>query len=809
LGIAKSFADTIVLLKSNGVDVERLGLILDTRGGAKESDLLKIFKLYESEKTRLGIMDEGDVFMAALRKASTDVFSEMTDSSCILFDEFHQLTPGQLSLIGAIKKSSKNIEIHISAPMPADSGLAYRKYLERNFEKISKIADKLIKYSPQKVQPATVALYCTRSPVQEVRLFALQFLNLSGNNPTHREETILATRTESLFVQDFIIEAIESGILPEDAAPGAAFQSPVIHSLFAPGITDSWPKHASVDEYANLCAQFFKKTGLTEISGANITDSATLNRGAIRSLASLAAIEGIALGIASFAKLARIESMSRENFIQLLIDGSMRSASLLTTQRMLPFRSVGFDVGPAVSARNIFIPQMLEGHLPRAHSERLFFSDTDKLSPEPDQVVDGIFTSVEDALARDAYLFESFRAKCRKNLVLTYSVIDESGSETSKSSFLDGIDAVSPGDIGIKSAASMRKNWKPLAERLVATEISRGRGIIKNPEYHGKITNKSALEIVRERYTTGKFSASSLEKYAQCPFAFFVEKILGLEAPDEDIPELLPKERGTIFHSVVEKFFSRHTELFKKAIASAAAEKKIAAILGEIIKETLEENAQAMEGVAPGLREMQVRAITTLALQVIAMEIAEKKSLPSPLMPVACEWAFGEGDVPCLEVPVEGDVPAKLHGFIDRIDVDDKQTSFLVIDYKTGSSVKSIKQEILSGIKLQLPIYVAAVEKFLFPNSKALGGLLIDVLHAEKKHGFVKKEFNGVCYLVGRAHSSMDDDTWNEALAAALRAVSTYAASIRRGEFFARPAKECPEYCKYDSICRYSGRSSD
>jgi hypothetical protein len=39
LGIAKSFADTIVLLKSNGVDVERLGLILDTRGGGPRNPI--------------------------------------------------------------------------------------------------------------------------------------------------------------------------------------------------------------------------------------------------------------------------------------------------------------------------------------------------------------------------------------------------------------------------------------------------------------------------------------------------------------------------------------------------------------------------------------------------------------------------------------------------------------------------------------------------------------------------------------------------------------------------------------------------
>ena len=54
----------------------------------------------------------------------------------------------------------------------------------------------------------------------------------------------------------------------------------------------------------------------------------------------------------------------------------------------------------------------------------------------------------------------------------------------------------------------------------------------------------------------------------------------------------------------------------------------------------------------------------------------------------------------------------KLRGKIDRIDLDEKNMKYSVIDYKTGSKAPLVK-ELREGFSLQLPVYLAAAGEML------------------------------------------------------------------------------------------------
>ena len=56
-------------------------------------------------------------------------------------------------------------------------------------------------------------------------------------------------------------------------------------------------------------------------------------------------------------------------------------------------------------------------------------------------------------------------------------------------------------------------------------------------------------------YKPAGYSVSSLERYLQCPFRFFSERVLNLEEDPEDEATLNPKELGIFVHEVFQKFF--------------------------------------------------------------------------------------------------------------------------------------------------------------------------------------------------------------------------------------------------------------
>ena len=529
-----------------------------------------------------------------------------------------------------------------------------------------------------------------------------------------------------------------------------------------------------------------------------------------RSLAAVSRLDAILQEIAVISKFFEFPTTRRESFTKMLLDKIATDSSYLYVERRLPFTHIPFETGLIFNASNVIIPRMLEGSIPHSQGERLFFSESDKLSPDPDSIVDQIFADSEESLAAESYLFETFLKKCSTKLIFTYPVIDDGGAETTRSSFLDTHQDHKPIDsIDMSSTIESLDSWPKRRDRLIGIEQNRLKGSSKSSCHEGHLTSNTAKRLIKKRFQEQKFSATSLERYASCPFTFFVDKVLGLVAKEEEMPELVPKDRGTILHAVLEHFYKDHLKLFQEYLSTPDLRKEITKTIDNIIDEVFEEYEKIISGVASGLKGKQRELIKIMAMQVVEMEADQSRELSSPLSPFKCEWGFGEDGVADLTIPVKNDIPAMLHGWIDRIDVDRDKSKFLIVDYKTRTSAKSVKQEILSGLKLQLPIYVEAVRRLLLPDAVPLGGLLIDVLVAEKRHGFIKKEFNDVHYTVGRAHSSMTDEVWNQAIAAAMGACSVYVENIRNGIFDVAPKNGCPGYCDYAEICRYYGQGSN
>nr|HPQ81554.1 PD-(D/E)XK nuclease family protein [bacterium] len=180
------------------------------------------------------------------------------------------------------------------------------------------------------------------------------------------------------------------------------------------------------------------------------------------------------------------------------------------------------------------------------------------------------------------------------------------------------------------------------------------------------------------------------------------------------------------------------------------------------------------------------------------------------------EWPFGRGSDRPLFIPVAGDSPASISGRIDRVDSGDGDESFLVIDYKTGAS-GPVTGDIKKGLHLQLPLYVDAAARLLFPNARPLGGLIVDVKNAQpggedetpgKSHGFVRKSAAGLSFRIGRKKSTLGEEEFEAAIESARKSAARCIEGIRAGKFSPRPNEYCRN-CNHADICRQKDMASD
>lgn len=806
LGLARQFAETILALKRNGIDSKRLAGLLATRGSLKENDLLTLFARYEEELGSRHLLDEGDLPSLALDRICEGCAPLLAGKDLILFDAFHAFRPGQMAAIGALKKALPRADIRIAFPQ-AERDTIGAAFLEEGGARLVKLADAVVSLKRGRRPKPEINVCTARSPIQEARAHA-RMIAEACEERISPEEIALVFRSGAPFLQLFCEEAAASGLLSPDAIPAGPMQAAPLHELFSPAVVEAWPEEALPASYASCCEEFLRGRRSIAAWSEELSDGGAERTAVSESLGAVAALEELLREIAAAAALTEVGPISRDAFVELATSELSARGGSPPARGNIPCRLVPFEAGLSLPVRRLFLPQMAEGTIPRFQGERLFFSEADRLAADPDPVLDWIFPAGEEALAAEALLFDGLLAKGIERILITYPQIDEGASEAAPSSFLDDLPEAIPFPLFPAGAPIADPGREKRRDRMIAIERAREVQDDSHPEHRGLITSTAARALVRERFTREALSPTRLERYAECPFVFFAEKVLGLSPLEEESPEMAPKDRGTILHALLERLYRDHLDLFRKAIIDPAAEKKISAVMGELLDAVLAEHASLVGHAAAALAPLSREAIRTMAWQVVALELAEARGLPAPLLPATCEWAFGTSTENALAIPVEGDRPALIGGRIDRIDTDERRRRFLIVDYKTGAKVEAVKNDILSGRHLQLPLYAEAVHRLLFPDALPLGGLLLAVQQGEKRHGFVRREFNGTHYDVGRAHSAMDDGAWEKAIAAALSAAALFAGQIRAGQFYPKPPEGCPRHCDYDETCRYIGRGA-
>ncbi len=243
-------------------------------------------------------------------------------------------------------------------------------------------------------------------------------------------------------------------------------------------------------------------------------------------------------------------------------------------------------------------------------------------------------------------------------------------------------------------------------------------------EYEGKI---DALEILSGNEPFGfkdsenskklfgedvYISASKVESFYNCPFAYFMRYGLGAEPLKE--ATLDPAQSGTIIHLVMEEILKKYPQA--KFIDTPDDELREA--VSSVLKAYLEEKMGGVEEKSERFMKLFYRLVD------ISMSVIERLKVEfgvGEFAPCDFELRIGGNDIPAYELPLDEGM-VRVTGSIDRVDLMEKDgiKYIRVVDYKTGQKEFKLS-ELFDGLNIQMVLYLMALEK----NGKKYYGEII------------------------------------------------------------------------------------
>ena len=332
--------------------------------------------------------------------------------------------------------------------------------------------------------------------------------------------------------------------------------------------------------------------------------------------------------------------------------------------------------------------------------------------------------------------------------------------------------------------------------------------------HEGVLDGESLLDALRTRLGTDhSFSATQLELYGRCPFRFFAHQLLNLQPlrnPEDDNSALT---RGNLVHRILYLFYITHGEAAERAenLDTNIAE------LRRLGRETADEMGLVGFFWDRELEHLLGSDDDGEREGVLARFLRLQAATANPAVPTHFELSFGSYPGMGARDPhsitthyaigdSESGDEVRISGKIDRIDRTD-DGRFVVFDYKTGRMPPVA--DIETGLNLQLPLYVLAVES-LFGGIELREGagaaylMLRDLEDCGRSGLFADTTHRNTAYVASGRYGMYDHEAYRQRLDAVRGFVLSYTRAMRRGVFHVTthdPDKICP-HCPYQQSCR-------
>ena len=219
---------------------------------------------------------------------------------------------------------------------------------------------------------------------------------------------------------------------------------------------------------------------------------------------------------------------------------------------------------------------------------------------------------------------------------------------------------------------------------------------------HGESAQRLDPSTARALYGEIKRqSVTRLERFAQCPFAYFTQ--YGLMPRRVEPYVLSVQDEGTFFHDAVRAFLSQSKDDLN-AIDIPTAEARMDRIADDLLALMAKQGPLGDSAVALAERR-RLKATARTCAGVLTEHMQGSRFAPADL-----ETDFGREDGGARLIVDASSGRCVLEGRIDRID-DWAEGGYLrVIDYKRGGKALNL-DAVYHGLSLQLPVYLAAAMK--------------------------------------------------------------------------------------------------
>ncbi len=261
---------------------------------------------------------------------------------------------------------------------------------------------------------------------------------------------------------------------------------------------------------------------------------------------------------------------------------------------------------------------------------------------------------------------------------------------------------------GHKKGAAMEPLWQDIYSFFAAAPPWKKRlSLLRRGLNTAKKQERLSPKTIKALYGEKLFSSvSRLERFAACPFSYFVE--YGLKASERRLYRLQTPDLGLLFHEVLELFSNKiKTEnLSWEGLSKEKTEEMICEavdLAAPKLGEQILMDTAANQYLIRRLKRVSARAAWTL--------VQHLKN--GDFVPHGYEVGFGNHEeLPPIVIALAEGKQLILSGKIDRVDLLDANGSRYakIIDYKSGTKAFSF-QDIFYGLQLQLLIYLDAYLK--------------------------------------------------------------------------------------------------
>ena len=452
---------------------------------------------------------------------------------------------------------------------------------------------------------------------------------------------------------------------------------------------------------------------------------------------------------------------------------------------------------PRLHARRfsvVFLMGLVEGEFPETGRSPALLNESQRRRANQDA---GVRLFAEPVPGEEAALFSHVLSRPWQLLYLSTRDAEEDGKETVPSPYWTEVRRLLGGRVPwrhrtlrdvthpVGEAPSEREHLRACAVGRLRPEDPAQRAVLTaTPPWRCDPTTlclPAALSRLKDRE---KFSATDLEAYAGCPFAWFMGRLV---RPGEMEEHLDGRHRGIVVHGVLADVYrALKTEGLTPLQCSGLPRAQ------ELLRRHLDRRLSGLATMgSPGELRLLGWEVSRLAGGLLVFDAQRG----GPSAPVELEYSL-----PSDGVDLGG---IRISGRIDRVDAPLEGSPVFVIDYKSGT--QAYGPRFAEKRALQVPLYLAAL-RVLRPEIEVAGGAYAALGNLTVR-GAVRADMapqvggwlSEKCYV--------DKAELDAEIGACLEVARLAAEGIRQGRIPAEPDGECRGGCAFRPMCRTSRKA--